>query len=184
MAERPPETLDDEWVRRTTTAISRGDRAALAAFYEAWFDRCYSLAGALTRRDESFCLDIVQDSMLRVIRSIKPLSTRVQLDAWMNRTVHSVAIDSLRRESRRARRHANRAVRESIVADVDDRLAWLIAELASLPAGDASLVSLRVVHEQTLRSIGAATGESQGAAHGKIRRALNKLRAIARRSEL
>jgi hypothetical protein len=47
---------------RLTRAIARGDRDALATFYNAWFDRSYAAARRLTGRDESFCLDVVRGS--------------------------------------------------------------------------------------------------------------------------
>ena len=60
---------------RLTAAIARGDPTAFGRFYELWFDPALALARSISGRDESFCLDVVQDCMLRVVRSMKPLAT-------------------------------------------------------------------------------------------------------------
>jgi RNA polymerase sigma factor (sigma-70 family) len=181
LPDRPADTDSSSWVLTTTTAISRGNRAAFAVFYGAWFDRCYAIARALTGRDESFCLDVVQDTMMRVIRSLKPLKTSEDLAAWMMRATHSAAIDALRRESRRFRREASRgSIAAQTVAATDDRISQIVARLRDLPQGDGSLVALRVAGGQTLEAVGAAAGISGDAAHGRIRRAVTRLRRWAK----
>jgi RNA polymerase sigma factor (sigma-70 family) len=185
LPDRPTDTESSSWVLTTTTAISRGDRAAFAVFYQAWFDRCYALARSLTGRDESFCLDVVQDAMLRVIRSLKPLPSHAELSGWMTRVVHSAALDLLRRESRRLRREAGRgsATRERLTAS-DERVAWLMARLRELPGGDASLLVQRIAQDRTLDAVGAAAGISGDAVHGRVRRAVDRLKKWAKESSL
>jgi RNA polymerase sigma factor (sigma-70 family) len=167
-----------DWVRNTTAAISRGDRGALAVFYEAWFEPCYSLARAITRRDEALCLDIVQETMLRVIRHMRPLETHSELSAWMTRAVHTAAIDLLRRESRRLRREMTRGTEgvSDLVSTVDERIAWLQDRVAELPESDRAMVGLRFAHGRSLEAVGVAAGISGDAAHGRIRRILSRLR--------
>src|SRR5262245_18004966 len=83
-----------------TSAVSRGDTAAFGVLYEAWYERVYGLARALTRRDESFCLDVVQEVMLRAARSLKPAGTEAQLGGWFAKVTASVCVDAVRRETR------------------------------------------------------------------------------------
>lgn len=176
----PEQPLDNDWVRRTTAAVAKGDRAALAVLYEAWFDRCYSMARSITRRDEAFCLDVVQDAFLRVIRAMRGLESCEQLEAWMSRTVHTAALDLLRKDSRRLRREVARG-RGEVAADAgatDDAIAWVVAKLAEMP--DRSLVGLRVGKGRSLDAVGAAAGMTGDAAHGRIRRALVRLRRMGR----
>ena len=181
MADRHADPDDGAWIRATTRAIARGDREALGMLYEAWFERTYAAARRLTGRDESFCLDVVQETMLRVIRSMKELQGAAELGVWMDRAVHSAAVDLLRKDSRRIRREATRDGRlEQVAADVDDRIEWVLARMAELPAGESTLVALRLGGDRSLESVGAATGISGDAAHGRIRRALARLRRWAR----
>ena len=66
--------------RELTAAIARGDSAAFARFYEARFDRAFATARDLTGRDEAFCLDVVQDAMIRVTHRIPTLPDERSLD--------------------------------------------------------------------------------------------------------
>src|SRR5690606_20630028 len=89
---------------QTTSAIARGDAEAFAQFYEVWFDRMVLMARSVTGRDESFCLDVTQDAMLRIVRSMRPMATEDDLRRWLLRIVHTAALDRLRSEDRRRRR--------------------------------------------------------------------------------
>lgn len=169
-----------------TGAVGRGDAAAFAAFYEAWFGRVYAAARALTKRDEAFCLDVVQEAMLRVARKMRAMETERDVERWMNRVVHTTALDLLRREARRTRRErahgsapAGNAGSED-AAELTERIAWLRARISELPREDAALLGLRVMRGRTLESAGAAVGVSGDAAHGRVRRAVARLRAIAK----
>ena len=87
-----------------TGRIADGDENAFAMFYEAWFDRVFAMARAMSRRDEAFCLDVVQDCMMRVVRGMKPLTDERAVSAWMGKTVFSTIADRIRVERRRAGR--------------------------------------------------------------------------------
>jgi RNA polymerase sigma factor (sigma-70 family) len=182
-----PETVE---ALRLAKAIAAGDAGAFALFYEAWFDRAYSLARRLTRRDESFCLDVVQEAMLRVIRSIRGLSDPAGLDRWMARIIHTTALDLLRREARRARREVAAARGRSAPAaqpgadpcclEVEERVAWLEARLEELPAGDRALIRERFERGGTLRDVGRRMGLTGNAVNGRIARAVRRLRGLAK----
>lgn len=182
-------TVDDA-VRRQTRAIASGDPEALAAMYEEWFDRMYAIARQSTRRDESFCLDVVQDVMMRVIRCVPVCENERVLGAWLRRVVLSCAYDRLRAERRMRNAHryrARNAVREGgfesrneLHARDEEQLRWLRAELARL--GDARVrpLMLRYGAGWTLARMGATLGLSTGAVDGRIQRALDRLRLRAR----
>lgn len=173
-------------------AIARGDEAALAALYELWFDRALSLAGAATRRtplsSEAARLDIVQDAFVRVIRSIRPMATAQDVERWLARIIKTTALDHMRRESRRLARERRRPTDHAPppptdpddAADLAERIAWLRARLEDLTEEERSLLGLRFGHGSTLDEAGAATGITGHAAHGRLRRAIDKLRLSAR----
>ena len=153
-------------INRLTRLISAGDREAFGVLYEAWFDRSLAIARAVTGRDESFCLDVVQNAMIRVARSMKPMDSSAVLAAWMASVVRSAAIDQLRRETRRVRRErrsAGEAVPSSDRLSLFDRarsegndgadagwgsrLEWLRRELADLDTHDADLILQRFARD-------------------------------------
>lgn len=176
MADAPPSSVD--LVRR----IARSDPDAFARFYDLWFDRSFALARSLTRGDESFCLDIVQDTMLQVIRRPPSPHSEAALAQWLGRTILSRAIDRLRAERRRRRRE-ERAARDERCDAADDGVfeqnGWLRTALAELPAADRALLHARFHDDLTFAEAGARAGMTANAAHGRIRRALQRLRLAA-----
>lgn len=163
-------------VRQLTRAIARGDRDAFAQLYTQKFDFALAVARRASRLDESACLDIVHDAMIRVIRSIRPIDTAAALDAWLARVVTSAAYDHLRAEHRRRRREAAALATkppDSTAPDhADERLEHLRAELAHLDRHAAELLDLRFRAGMTLEAIGRRLGLTPGAVHGRLGRIL------------
>jgi RNA polymerase sigma factor (sigma-70 family) len=172
-----------------TAAMSRGDRRAVAAFYERYFDllaRCARGAIRLARRadEEELCLDVVHDAVLRIVRTIRPVSGgEGQLVAWLNAVVKSAAYDRLRREQRRSHRERKQigptqdeSPHAGNGAELAEQLAWLRDELGRLDPKLVELIELRYSHGWTLMAIAERLGLSAGAVDGRIRRAMEKMR--------
>lgn len=172
------------------TALRQGGwagHAALDAFYRAWFDRAVALVASLTRRDEAFCLDAVQDAFLRLVRRPPPVwvDSPELLDAWFTRIVHAAALDRLRSDSRRAARdRASDAVgspptnpaHAAQTGELVRRLEHLITEL---DAHEHALLRARTMSGAGLAQIGAAVGLTVGAVHGRLRRITSRLARAA-----
>src|SRR3954465_16051831 len=99
-----------ESVEKLTEAMSAGDARAVEAFYRKYFQFLYHTAQKVTGRDESFCLDVVQDTVLRVIRTVRRVDSEARLFAWLRLVVRTTAFDLLKNESRRRRRETAVAV--------------------------------------------------------------------------
>jgi len=166
--------------RELTARMAAGDRAALGEFYEAWFERCLAMALGFTGRDESFGLDVVQEAMLRIARSVRIIPSEGELGAWVVTVVRRTALDLLRREARGRRRDRGRVATETPDPELRDRLDWLARRLESVPGCEAELLRLRFGQGGTLEQVGVAAGTSGPAVHGKLRRALQKLREAAK----
>jgi len=93
-----------------TGAMAAGDEQAVEEFYRAYFPWLYQKARRATGRDEAFCLDVVQESVLRILRCVRPVEAEGPFRAWLRLVVQSTAYDLLKSESRRARREAIVAV--------------------------------------------------------------------------
>ena len=173
-------------VRELCTRIASGDPEALSRFYRERFDWLYAAARRATGRDESFCLDLVQETMLRVIRSLPPsIECEGELRAWLWRVVRGCALDALRAEARRKRREAlaahNDSAADSRAGDaLDERIAWLRSELEGHGEETASLIRLRHALGCTLARVGRAFNLSAGAVDGRINRALSAMRERGR----
>ena len=170
-------------VHQLTAAIASGDAQAFAGFYTRWFDFALAQARLASNRDEQFCLDVVQESMMKVIRSIKPIDSEIHLQNWLRTVVQSCCYDLLRRERRRRRRELTTAStsppRSIDNHQLDERMQWLREQLASLDPEQARLLSMRFRMGWTLQRIGKALGLKPGAVDGRIARSIAILRAQA-----
>ena len=170
-------------VRELTAAIASGDTEAFARLFRERFDEMYAEARRATGRDESFCLDVVQDAMLRVIRSMKAMDTEQRLRAWLRVVVQSCAYDRLRAEVRR--QHREHAVAQQHLphrpdSELAERLEWLRGQLAAPDDPQAHLLLMRYRLGWTLQRIGNMLGLKPGAVDGRIGRAVSALRRRAR----
>lgn len=179
--------MDDDAVAMLTRQMSRGDRAAVERFYRAWFDDLLSLArravGPGLSRDESLCLDVVHDAVLRVVRCVRPIDppdAARRLRAWLRLVVQSCALDRLRRERRRAARERAAAPHEASPAvesaAIDEQACWLRTQIDRLDPRLARIIELRYDRGWTLAQIAAAVGGSAGSVDGRLRRAIALLR--------
>ena len=172
----------DGSVGELTAAVASGESEAFACLYRGRFDEMYAEARRATGRDESFCLDVVQDAMIRVIRSMKHLETEQHLRTWLRVVVQSCAYDRLRKEARRRRwEQAAADARQAASGDDDlrEKLEWLRCELASLDAPQMRLLTMRYRLGWTLRRIGDALGLKPGAVDGRLGRLTASLRRRA-----
>lgn len=179
MADAGPHISADA-ARDLTRAVSRGDSAALERFYIAWFDRTLAAARRVTGRDEAFCLDVVQEVMLKVARKMRPMSSSLELERWMWRVVRTTSADLLKMERRRVAREARRPApaapaRPEAAALASEAADVLAHGLADLGEADAALVVQRTARERTLADLAAEHGMTEGAVHGRVRRAVARL---------
>lgn len=160
--------------------MNRGEEPAIEQFYRRFFDRLYGLARKASHRDESFCLDVVQDAMLRIVRTIRPIETEAQLLAWLKLVIQSVCYDALRREQRRQAREAA-AARAASPPDpaAAEHLADLRRALLTQDPALVRMIELRYLHGWTLARVARLFDLRTGAVDGRIRRALARIRQHA-----
>jgi RNA polymerase sigma-70 factor (ECF subfamily) len=168
-----------------TAALAAGDEDAVERFYRLYFDWLYEQARRFTGgRDESFCLDVVQDALLRVIRTIRKVECERRLRAWLRLVVQTAACDKLRAEKRRVHHELAAAViRETVTCgerdDPEEELEWLKSEIAKLDPQIVEMIECRYQRRWTLNRISQMLGLSIGTIDGRIRRALRELRQRA-----
>jgi RNA polymerase sigma factor (sigma-70 family) len=177
LSDAPPHVLD---VLRLTVAMSRGEAAAVETFYRAYFDRLYAEARQACRRDESFCLDVVQDAVLRIMRTIRPVDSQPQLVAWLKLVIRTTAYDLLRSERRRRSREQFAAGDAQQETTDMERLEWLQEKLRAIDPKIAQLIELRFTNGWTLARIADRFGLTTATIDGRLRRALSVLRSSAK----
>ena len=162
-------------VEELTASMSRGDSAAIEAFYRRYFDDMYLHARRVTRRDESFCLDVVQDAVLRIVRTVRPMVSQAHLENWLRVIVKTSAYDRLRQEKRQQRRDSNRPTHDQTVPD-DETLEELRKALSQLDPEIVRMIELRYREGFTLRRLANLFQTTTSAIDGRLRRAIVKLR--------
>jgi RNA polymerase sigma factor (sigma-70 family) len=172
-----PDPSDLAWPNRPTCSPA-GDPRAVELFYSQYFDFLYQHARRATGRDEAFCLDVVQDAVIRILRTIRRAESQSQLRAWLGLVVRTTAYDLLKSERRRAARQAVLVPAEEDRDETgDQRLDALRREIAKLDPQLIQLIELRFERQWTLARIAAKLGLTIGTVDGRLRRALLTLRS-------
>jgi RNA polymerase sigma factor (sigma-70 family) len=162
-------------VRSITSRMARGDQEAFAVFYEATFDNAVADAHRLTGRDESFCLDAVQDAYLRAAKKLPTMDSWAACRAWLRTAIASSAIDRIRADAARAKREAvPRHMADE--REHDEHLhAMLDRFQTQLDDRQWHAVRLHVGGGLPLSAVGRAMSLSRHAVHGLVRRGLAQL---------
>ena len=159
--------------------MASGEEEAVERFYRQYFDWLFGQARRASGRDEAFCLDVVQDAVLRVMRTVRAVKSEGQFRAWLKLVVQTTALDRLRLEDRRRHREkvTSRREEEGGEEPIDrERYDWLCKQIAELDPELARLIELRFGEGLTLRRIAAGLGLTVGTIDGRLRRALMQLR--------
>lgn len=178
----------DYW-SEATQKIAKGDVRLFAEFYESFFDLMYQEARRLSGRDESFCLDIVQDAMLKAIHSMRQVNSKTHLEAWCKTVVKSVVYDRIRSELARQRRNTEYVDSGDSVEDgsaetdrviAQARLLWIEEQIELLDPDLKRMFHFRYRLGWSLAKIANKLGIKTGAVDGKIRRALHRIKTKAK----
>lgn len=163
--------------------IASGDDDAFRDFYRAWFPRCVALVHRATGLDRDACMDVVQDVMVRMADRMPPFDTDEAGMLWLRRVLVNAARDRLRSELRRRRREQRSAqgrgpADQAPHHDATDEVDRLRRQLDRLEHDAADLLHRRFVLGWTLERIARELGIRTGAVDGRIRRILERLRAV------
>ncbi len=121
--------------------------------------------------------DIVQEAFVRFWRKQHPVDNRALLFA----TVRSIALDLLRRDSRRARREADALADsdqhvEPQFDELDESKRALAAAVDRLPAEQREVLVMKIWNDLTFADIASVLNISQNTAASRYRYALGALK--------
>ena len=171
--------MADPPIDQLSAGVAAGRSAAIEIWYRRYFDSLYATARRVSGKDEAESLDIVQDAVIRILRTIRPVSEERQLIAWQSLVVRTTAYDYLK-TSRRRRQREERAARDRCEAlppttEEDERLSALRSGIARLDPTLADLLDKRFGQGLTLATIAESLGLSIGTVDGRLRRAMRTL---------
>ncbi|MBI2686370.1 MAG: sigma-70 family RNA polymerase sigma factor [Acidobacteria bacterium] len=162
---------DDEFI----AACRRGDRAGLAALYQAHKDKVYSIALHFFHGDAALAADITQQVFLKLITGIGQFRGDAVFTTWLYRLVANTCIDASRRrkpEVSVADLHLASTASSPAAEWERKRLTETVqAAVAALPEPFRLAVLLRHFEELSYEEIAAALECSTGTVASRLSRA-------------
>lgn len=170
---------DDEWATRVTRAVHGGSREALGELYDRCAEDLVRFVRGTTRRDESFALDCLQETFVRLAARPPIVDSHGALLAWLRLTALNAARNAIVAETRRARREAKLPRHRGTAGDDGrrDEIEPAAALLARLEEKEAELLRLRHVEGMRVAAIARALGATPRAVESALRRIVARLRA-------
>lgn len=171
-------------IKTLCKGLAAGDENCFSQFYTHWFPTLLSWSQSFIPSDEHLALDIVQETMLRVIRSLPALDSHAALVAWLRAANRSAAIDLIRRRiasqarERAAAHPESHASQTPALASLHPDLNALARALATLSPDDQLLLRLRSDSSATFEQLATSLEATPDSLYGRARRALARLRTL------
>jgi RNA polymerase sigma factor (sigma-70 family) len=153
---------DDQLARRAT----QGDQRAFAAIYRRYHQDLYRYCAAIVGNPED-AHDALQNTMVKVLRSLPGEQRRVQLKPWLYRIAHNESIELLRRRRPLEQIDPELAAggpSAAETADLRQRLRRLIGDLDELPDRQRGALVMRELAGLSFKQIASAFGTSPAVA--------------------
>ncbi|MBN1575582.1 MAG: sigma-70 family RNA polymerase sigma factor [Chitinispirillaceae bacterium] len=157
----------------------KGDRHAFKKLYDLYAPFLWRVLFPMAGRDMETAQDLVQDTFIRVYRSLHQFRGESALSTWLYRIAYTTAMASARKPHNHYRfQSCTESVRATDRADVynDRQLADRI--LADLSADDRFLLVAREIDDMPFEDLAAITGQNAGA----LRTRLHRLKETIRKS--
>jgi RNA polymerase sigma factor (sigma-70 family) len=172
-----------ESIHSTTTRIQSGDEEAFTWFYEQYCDRLFRYLLVLSRGDEILSRELLQTTMLKVARAMRPFATESDLWRWLTAVARNTFIDARRKGARGPRLlplMADEPRHLPIASNTDTEELWSTAlehALAGLDPDESALVEAVYFDGGSHRSLAAKQDTTPKAVESKLARVRQKLRA-------
>jgi RNA polymerase sigma factor (sigma-70 family) len=172
-----------DWLQ-LTTRITAGEEAAFAIFYDHFFDRLFRYVLVMTRGDEQLSRDLLQRTMVKVVRYLKPLPDETIVWSWLTQLAKTSFIDLLR-----SQRRGPELVALELVKDIsqpqdsgdDENLVLesaLEAALKLLAVDEKELIQSVYFEELSHKQIAESMRSTPKAVESKLARVRRKLRSL------
>ena len=186
--------MDSACLDQLLARARKHDADALAELVDAYSPRVFGLLLRLTR-DREMAEDLMQETFLRLVRTIGSYEHEGRFEAWLFRIAGNLARDHARRNKRRGRPLSLDAPTgasgedriepadtrpdgptHQIARDEDEQR--LLAALDEIGETDREIVMLRHFSELSFREIAELLNVPLGTALARMHRALKKLRTL------
>lgn len=167
---------DDRLAKRAMT----GDQRAFAAIYRRYDQSLYRYCLAIVGNPQD-AQDALQNTMVKVLRSLPGEERRLELKPWLYRIAHNESIELLRRRRGAVQLDPEAAAQGLGTADeaaARERLRYLVADLKELPERQRGALVMRELGGLEFAEIGAALGTSAAVARQTLYEARLGLREM------
>lgn len=164
-----------------TQRMAAGDDAAFAEFHSAYAPRLFRYLVVCHRGDEQTAADVLQDTLIRVVRHARRFDDERVFWDWLTRLARTAAADHGRKGGRYLRFlerfwHSQ----PEVSPPNDDELASALDQaLALLADDDASLLRAKYDEQQSQRDLAQQFGVTEEAIESRLRRARGSLKTLA-----
>ena len=159
----------------------RGDRRAFEELVRTTNRRVYSLSYRLVG-DRGDAEDVAQEAYLRIFRGLAGFREEAAFETWMYRIVTNCAMSHLRRRGRFGDVFKDDEQPETPTPDRAQEITVqrddLARGLATLPAGQRSVLLLKDVYGLSVREIAQEVGIEEGAVKVRLHRARKRLKEM------
>jgi len=182
MIQALPDQID--WLKLTAQIID-GDETAFTYFYDRFFDRLFRYVLVMTRGDEQLSRELLQTTMLKAVRYLKPLSEEALLWSWLTQLAKTSFIDLLRIQKRAPQflpfELAGQITQpQDDLADDEDTVleAALEEAVKLLSADEKQLLEWAYFKDWSQKQIAESTQTTPKAVESKLARVRQKLRGM------
>lgn len=166
-----------------TAGIQKGDEEAFNRFYRAYFDRIHRYLLAISGGQEDVANEALQDTMIRVIRYMKPLQDEASLWNRLRRIARTALIDHARK-TKGLELSAALTFWDSVEAtgeetDPSERLKELLdACLDILDAEERNLIEGKYMQGRSYEALARDRGTTPKAVESRLARIRKKLKSM------
>jgi RNA polymerase sigma-70 factor (ECF subfamily) len=163
----------------TLQRAKKGDRHAFKTLYTLYASFLWRVIFPMAGRDMTVARELVQDTFIKVHRSLRQFRERSALSTWLYRIAYTTAMAYARKPINRYRFQPNiDTLRGTDRTDEFDERQLAGRILASLSADDRFLLVAREIDDIPFDDLSVITGQNSGA----LRTRLHRLKETIRRS--
>jgi RNA polymerase sigma-70 factor (ECF subfamily) len=181
--------LEKQWIKKA----KQGDTESFERLIQGTQSKAYNIALRYLRNEDD-AMDALQESFIKVFRSLGGFKEESSFDTWVYRIVMNTCHDQLRKNSRRQTEISltnNDSNQEEITLDIPDmsnnpemllekkeKLAFILSCVAKLPSDQREAFELRDIENFTYEEISEILQCSLGTVKSRISRARMALRQL------
>ncbi|HVY69285.1 MAG TPA: sigma-70 family RNA polymerase sigma factor [Verrucomicrobiae bacterium] len=164
-------------VARLTRRLARGDEEAFREFHAEYFSRLHQFLIVVTRGDDAQAKDALQETFLRVARSVKPFDDDEIFWCWLKTVARNAARDGGRRQFRYFAVLERFARKQEVETAPDPSLNEMLEEaMGELGPDERRLLEGKYLDGESVRDLSASAGLTEKAVESRLGRLRRQLR--------